>query len=416
MERAIGRRTMVQGSLAAAGLGAGRARAVPAPVIRLGVLTELSGPNTSGTGPGSVVATQMAVADFMQAHPDARVEVLSADHQAKADVALAIARGWLDRQDVDVIMNVNNSAAALAVASLVRDRDRVALLTAPASSDLTGKACGPNHVQWTYDTWALGNATGRALVEEGGDTWFFVAADYTFGRLLAGDTARFVTEAGGRVLGTVYTPYPETTDFSPFLLQAQASGAKVIGLANSGTNTINCIKQAAEFGLGEKGIRLAALLMTIADVDALGLQAAQGLTLASAFYWDMNDGTRAFGHRFAGSMGGRMPTMFQAGDYSAATHYLKAVQALGIERAKASGRMVVDAMREMPTDDPLFGPGSIRADGRKLNPMYLFEVKSPGESRYPWDYYRLVRTVPADQAFRPMGSGNCPMLQRSSKG
>lgn len=416
MAQATSRRTIVQGSLAAACLGGRQSRAAPAPTIRIGVLTELSGPNTSGTGPGSVVSTQMAVADFMQAHAEIAVEVLSADHQAKADVALALARDWLDRRDVDAIMNVNNSAAALAVASLVRDRDRVALLTAPASSDLTGKACGPNHVQWTYDTWALGNTTGRALVAEGGDTWFFIAADYTFGRLLAGDTARFVTESGGRVLGTVYTPYPETTDFSPFLLQAQASGAKVIGLANSGTNTINCIKQAAEFGLGARGIRLAALLMTIVDVDALGLQAAQGLTLASAFYWDMNDGTRTFGRRFAASMGGRMPTMFQAGDYSAAVHYLKAVQALGVGRAKASGRVVIDAMKAMPTDDPLFGPGSIRADGRKLNPMHLFEVKSPQESRYPWDYYRLVRTVPSEQAFRPMDAGGCPMLPRLGSG
>jgi len=416
MAQASGRRLIVQGSLAAACLGGRPLRAAPSPVIRLGVLTELSGPNTSGTGPGSVVSTQMAAADFMRAHPEIAVEVLSADHQANADVALAIARNWIDQRDVDVIMNVNNSAAALAVASLVRERDRVALLTAPASSDLTGKACGPNHVQWTYDTWALGSAAGRALVAEGGDTWFFIAADYTFGHLLAGDTARFVTEAGGRVLGTVYTPYPETTDFSPFLLQAQASAAKVVGLANSGTNTINCIKQAAEFGLETKGIRLAALLMTIADVDALGLQAAQGLTLVSAFYWDLNDGTRTFGRRFAASMSGRMPTMFHAGEYSAATHYLKAVEALGVERAKASGRVAVEAMKAMPTDDPLFGPGTIRADGRKLNPMYLFEVKSPRESKYPWDYYRLVRTVPSDQAFRPLDAGGCPMLLRPSKG
>jgi len=297
------------------------------------------------------------------------------------------------------------------VAGLVRERDRVALLTGPASSDLTGKACSPNHVHWTYDTWSLGNGTGRALVAEGGDTWFFIAADYTFGRLLAGDTAHFVTAAGGRVLGTAYTPFPETTDFSSFLLRAQASGAKVIGLANSGTNTINCVKQAAEFGLTARGARLAALLMMITDVHSLGLSTARGLALTEAFYWDLNDGTRAFSRRFAPQAGDRMPSMVQAGDYSATLHYLKAAQALGAERAKASGRAVVEAMKAMPTEDPLFGAGSVRADGRKLNPMYLFQVKSPEESQYPWDYYKLIRTIPADEAFRPLTEGGCSLIR-----
>jgi branched-chain amino acid transport system substrate-binding protein len=276
---------------------------------------------------------------------------------------------------------------------------------------LTGKACSPNHVHWTYDTWSLGNGTGRALVAEGGDTWYFIAADYTFGRLLAGDTAQFVTAAGGRVLGTAYTPFPETTDFSSFLLRAQASGAKVIGLANSGTNTINCVKQAAEFGLTARGTRLAAMLMMITDVHSLGLSTAHGLALTESFYWDLNDGTRAFSKRFAPQSGGRMPSMVQAGDYSAVLHYLKAVQALGAERAKDSGRAVIEAMKVMPANDPLFGPGSVRADGRKLNPMYLFQVKSPEESRYPWDYYRLIRTIPADEAFRPLTEGGCSLVR-----
>ena len=246
---------------------------------------------------------------------------------------------------------------------------------------------------------------------EGGDTWFFIAADYTFGRLLAGDTAQFVTAAGGRVLGTAYTPFPETTDFSSFLLRAQASGAKVIGLANSGTNTINCVKQAAEFGLTARGARLAALLMMITDVHALGLSTAHGLALTEAFYWDLNDGTRAFSRRFAPQAGGRMPSMVQAGDYSATLHYLKGVHALGPERAKASGRAVVDAMKAIPTEDPLFGSGSVRVDGRKLNPMYLFQVKAPGQSRGRWDYYNLVATIQPEQAFRPLGEGGCPLVK-----
>jgi branched-chain amino acid transport system substrate-binding protein len=412
VDRPVGRRTVINGALAASvgTLALPRAARAQARPIRLGVLTEFTGPNAAGNGPGSLLGTQMAAADFMKANPGMAIEVLSADHQAKPDLALQIAREWIDQKGVDAIVNVNNSAAALAVADLVRQRDRVALLTGPASSDLTGKACGPNHVHWTYDSWALGNATGTALTKAGGDTWFFIAADYTFGHMLAGDTGKFVTAAGGKVLGTVYTPYPDTTDFSAFLLQAQTSGAKIIGLANSGTNTTNCIKQAAEFGLSQHGARLAAMLLTIVDVDALGLAAAQGLTLAASFYWDTNDGTRAFGKRFAAQLNGRMPTMFQAGDYSATTHYLKAVKSLGVAQAQQSGRATVAAMKAMPTDDPLFGPGLIRADGRKLNPMFLFQVKTPQESRYAWDYYKLIATIPMDQAFRPMNEGGCPMV------
>ena len=412
MSRPVNRRAVVQGAAAAlGGLTAVPARPAEAQrvPIRIGVLTELSGPNSSGTGLGSVLAVQMAAADATRADPALAVEVLSADHQAQADTALGIAREWIDQQGVDVIVNVNNSAAALAVAGLVRQRDRAAVFTAAASSDLTGKACSPNHVQWTYDTWALGNAAGGALTRDGGDTWFIIGADYTFGHTLAADTERAVRAAGGRVLGAVFTPYPETTDFSAALLQAQASGAKVIGFANSGTNTTNCLKQAAEFGVARNGTRLAALLLTIADVHALGLDAAQGLVLASAFYWDLDDGTRAFARRFGGQFGGRMPTMFHAGDYSAATHYLKAVKAMGAATGQRSGRDTIAAMKAIPTDDPLFGPGSIRSDGRKLGPMHLFEVKAPGESRGPWDYCKRIATIPAQDAFRPPGEGGCTM-------
>ena len=412
MTSRIGRRHALGGTLAAttAGLIGRRARAAATQTIRIGVLTDLNGPNAASNGPGSVLGTKLAAEDFMQAHPDIAVEVLQADYQSKADIALTIAREWFDRQGVDVISNVNNSAAALAIATLCREKDKVALFTAPASSDLTGKACSPNHIHWTYDSYALGRCTGGALVAGGGDSWFFLGADYTFGHLLAEDTARFVTRGGGKVLGSVFTPFPETTDFSAYLLQAQASGAKVIGLANSGTNTTDCIKQAREFGIMKGGTRLAALLLMIDDLHGLGLAAAQGLVLSEAFYWDMNDDTRAFGRRFAARMNGWMPSMDQAGDYAANTHYLNCAAGLGIPAAKASGRAAVAAMKATPTSDKLFGPGRIREDGRKLHPMYLFEVKSPAESKYPWDYYRLLQTVPADEAFRPLSEHACKLL------
>lgn len=413
MNRPISRRSLV-GSASAAGVLAAarrpRAAASTRPV-RIGMLTELSGPNTSSTGPGSVLAARMAAADAMAAAPDQKVEVIAADHQASADTALQIARGWLDTREVDAIVNVNNSAAALAVADLVRQRDRVALFTAPATSALTGAACGPNHVQWTYDSWALGNAVGGAMTRAGGDSWFILGADYTFGHTLAADTGRAVRAAGGKILGEVFTPYPGTTDFSSFLLQAQASGAKVIGLANSGTHTINCVKQAAEFGLTSGGTRLAAMLMTIADVHALGLDAAQGLVLASAFYWDMNEGTREWSRRFAAGSDGWMPTMLQAGDYSAVAHYLKALRGMGSGSEGRSGRAAVAAMKALPVNDALFGSGTIREDGRMLNPMFLFQVKNPAESRGPWDCCKLLATITGPDAFRPLRDGACPTVK-----
>ncbi|HEY4173574.1 MAG TPA: ABC transporter substrate-binding protein, partial [Rhodopila sp.] len=320
MSLAISRRAALAVSGAAAVAPLRRVRAADRPTIKIGVLTDLNGPNSNGTGEGSVVATKLAMEDFMRLHPDIDVQVLVADYQSKPDIAQSIARDWFDRQGVDFISNVNNSSAALAIATLVREKDKAAIFTTPASSDLTGKACSPNHVQWTYDTYSLGSCTGKALVAEGGDTWFFIAADYTFGKLLASDTARAVKSVGGKIVGQISHPFPDTTDFSTFLLQAQASGAKVIGLANSGENTVNCVKQAAEFGIAKRGQKLAALLLTIPDVHGIGLATAQGLLLTEAWYWDMNDQTRAFAKRYAPRMGGKMPNMLQAGDFSAITH------------------------------------------------------------------------------------------------
>jgi branched-chain amino acid transport system substrate-binding protein len=356
-----------------------------------------------------VVGSTLAAEDFMRRHPDIKVEVMAADYQSKPDIAASIARDWIDRQGVDIISQVNNSAAALAICSLVREKNKVALITGAASSAITGTACTPYHVHWVYDTWALGKSTGGAVVAAGGRSWYFIGADYTFGHQLAGDTAGFVTRAGGKVLGTVYTPFPDTTDFSAFLLQASASGCQVIGLANSGLDTVNCVKQAHEFGITRK-VKLAALLMMLPDLHGVGLATAEGLLLSEAFYWDMNEASRAYGKRFAARMNGWMPSMIQAGDYAAVWHCLKAMAALGVDKAKASGRSTVAQMKAMPTDDTLFGKGSIRPDGRVLHPMYLFQVKSPAESKHAWDYYKLVRTTPADQAFRPLGEGGCPMV------
>jgi len=397
------------GGVAIAALGARRVRAATS-TITIGVLTDLNGPNAASNGKGSVVGSQLAAEDFMKAHPDIKVEVLAADYQSKPDIATSIARDWIDTKGVSVISSVNNSAAALAVANLVKEKNKAALITGAASSDLTGKACTPNHIHWTYDTWSIGKSTGGALVKAGGDSWFFIAADYAFGRALARDTASFVTGAGGKVLGTVYTPFPETSDFSSFLLQAQASGAKVLGLANSGTNTTDCIKQGAEFGLQAHGLRMAALLMMIPDLHGVGLKAAQGLVLTESFYWDMNDNTRAYGRRFGARMGGWMPSMIQAADYSAVHAYLDTVQAMGVDHA-ADGRAVIAQMKKTGSDDTLFGRCVIREDGTRLNPMYLFQVKTPEQSKYPWDYYTLLSTTPADQAFRPMNEGGCPLVQ-----
>jgi len=349
----------------------------------------------------------MAVEDYGAVAKGLKVEIIFADHQNKADVGSAIARQWYDADKVDVIVDVPNSAVALAVNQVTRDKGKAFLVSGAATSDLTGKACSPNTIHWTYDTWALANGTGNAIVKTGGDTWFFITADYAFGHALERDVEAVVLKNGGKVLGKVRHPL-NTADFSSFLLQAQASKAKIIGLANAGGDTTNAIKQAAEFGIVRGGQNLAGLLIFITDVHALGLPTAQGLIFTETFYWDMNDKTRAFAKKFAERNRDIHPTMVHAGVYSSVLHYLKAVEALKSDE----GIKVIEKMKATPTDDPLFGKGTIRADGRKIHPAYLFEVKKPAESKAPWDYYKLRATIPAEQAFRPLDQGDCPLVKK----
>jgi branched-chain amino acid transport system substrate-binding protein len=374
--------------------------------VKIGVLNDRSGLYADLSGEGSVIAARMAVEDFDAESKGISVEIISADHQNKPDIGSNIARQWYDAEGVDAIFDVPTSSVALAVNDITREKNKIFINSGAATSDLTGSKCSPNTIHWTYDTWALAHGTGKAMVEQGGDSWFFLTADYAFGHALERDTAAVVEESGGKVLGTVRTPFPGT-DFSSFLLQAQASGAKVIGLANAGGDTINSIKQAAEFGITQGGQALAGLLVFITDVHALGLETAQGLVLTEAFYWDLNDDTRAWSKRFAEQNNGNMPTMVQAGVYSGVLHYLKAIEAAGTKESEA----VMAKMKEMPTEDPLFGKGEVRVDGRKIHDMYLFEVKKPEESSGPWDYYKLLSTIPGDQAFRPLEEGGCPLVQ-----
>jgi branched-chain amino acid transport system substrate-binding protein len=386
--------------------GAAGAQQITDGVVRIGVMNDMSGLYADISGPGAIVAARMAVEDFGAAEKGLKVEVIGADHQNKPDLGSSIARKWLDTDQVDVIADVPTSSVALAVNEIVRERNKVFLISGAASSDLTGAKCSPNSVHWTYDTWALANGTGKAAVKIGGDSWFFVTADYAFGHALERDTAAVVEANGGKVVGRVRHPL-NTSDFSSFLLQAQASKAKIIGLANAGGDTINGIKQAAEFGVAQGRQNIAGLLVFINDVNALGLRTAQGLMLTEAFYWDRDDATRAFAKRFAPQYKGNMPSMVQAGVYAAVLHYLKAVEAL---KSDADGRAVVTKMKDMPTVDPLFGKGTIRADGRKIHDMFLFEVKKPEESKYPWDYFKLRATIPAAEAFRPLKEGGCPLV------
>src|SRR6266849_1229799 len=388
----------------AAALIAGAAQAQT--IVKIGVMNDMSGLYADLTGPGSVVAARMAVEDFGAAAKGLKVEILGADHQNKPDVGSNIVRSWIDVDKVDVIVDVPTSSVALAVNEIVKEKNKVFLVSGAAASDLTGPKCTPNTIHWTYDTWALANGTGKAIVKTGGDTWFFLTADYAFGHALERDTAAVVEKSGGKVLGKVRHPFPGT-DFSSFLLQAQASKAKVIGLANAGGDTVNSIKQAAEFGIVKGGQKLAGLLVFISDVKALGLPIAQGLIFTEAWYWDLNDTNREFAKKFAAQNKGIYPSMIHAGVYSAVTHYLKAVEAL---KSDADGKAVVAKMKEMPTGDKLFGKGTIRADGRKIHDMHLFEVKKPEESKGPWDLYNLRATIPAAEAFRPLSEGGCPIV------
>ena len=376
--------------------------------IVIGVLTDMSGLYADLSGQGSVLAAQMAVDEVGGTVAGMPIEIVSADHQNKADVGSNIAREWFDTKNVDMIVDVPTSSVALAVSVVTKDKNKVFLVSGAATSDLTGKACSPNTIHWTYDTWALANATGREMVKNGGDTWFFLTADYAFGAALERDVTKVVESSGGKVLGGVKHPL-NASDFSSFLLQAQASKAKIVGLANAGGDTINSIKQAAEFGIVSKGQKLASLLVFISDVNALGLPTAQGLTLSESFYWDRDDKTRAWSQKFGAKRDGAMPTMVQAGVYSAVRHYLKAIAEL---KSARDGKAVVAKMEAIPTDDDLFGKGTIDSNGRKRHSMYVYEVKTPAESKAKWDYYKLIREVPAVQAFRAPADSGCELLKK----
>lgn len=402
----ISRRSLL-GSAALAALPGVVAHAAPSR-IKLGVLTDMTGPYSSTTGRGSVVCAEQAAKEFNAANKGFEVEVVFADHQNKPDVGATIARRWLDREGVDAIVGVPTSSVALAVNTVVREKNKVYLNTGAGTPALTGKQCSPNTVHWSYDTYMLGRSTGGALVKTGGKTWYFITADYVFGHDLQDSTSKFVLAGGGKVLGSSAYPFPSTTDFSSYLVRAKATGADVIGLANAGTDTQNCIKQAHEFDVLTGGTRLAALLMTVENVHALGLATAHGLVLTESFYWDLNDHTRAFAKRVVPAMPEQQrPNMIQAGCYAASLHYLKAVASLGFAAAKASGTATVAEMKKTPTEDEAFGKITIRADGRALVPAYLFQVKTPAESKGPWDYYKLLATTPGSEAAPPTEGSGC---------
>ncbi|NOG73027.1 ABC transporter substrate-binding protein [Roseicella sp. DB1501] len=409
------RRTVLGASLLAT---AGASRLVhaqsrrPEETIRIGMLQDMSGPYRDISGPTSVVCARQAIREFTAAHPDVGVELLVADHQNKSDVGLSIARQWFDRDGVDMVLGVSNSALAIALKTVVETKDKAHVNTSAATSALTSEYCSPNAIHWSYDTWCLSHATGEPLVKQGWDSWFFITPNYAFGQMLQGDTTHSVEGAGGKVLGGVAYPFPETTDYSAFLLQAQASRAKVVAFLGAGTDFVNAVKQAQEFGLMKPGRRFVGLTGYINSVMALGLQTAQGLTQTETFYWDLNPRTRAFMDRVRGQLpADTFPCHNHAGDYAGLLHYLKAVASIGVAKAKASGRDTVAAMKALPTDDDCFGQGSIRKDGRKLHPTYLFEVKKPKDSRGPGDVYTVLAETSAEKSFRPIADGACAMAK-----
>ena len=407
----LDRRTLIAAAAAAPLIGMGRgARAQGANALKIGVLTDLSGPYQDLAGPLAVGAAKLALEDYGVAGKGWTVEVVQADHQNKADVGAGIARQWFDRDGVDIIVEVANSAVALAVAGVAKDKNKVYINSGAATSDLTAAQCNANTIHWAYDTYMLAKSTGGAMVKAGGDSWFFITADYAFGAALQRDVTGFVTEAGGKVVGSVKYPFPGTTDFSSLLLQAQGSGAKILGVANAGADTTNTIKQAHEFGI-QKTMKLAGLLVFLSDVHSMGLEIAQGLILTNSFYWDMNDRTRAFAERLKPKTPNQRPTMVQAGVYSSVLHYLKVAGDKGAASMKGDGAATVAALKAMPTSDDCFGQGSIRADGRKIHPSYLWEVKKPSESKGPYDYYKPIANTPADQAFRPLDKGGCALVR-----
>jgi len=378
--------------------------------IKIGVLDDMSGIYGDVGGAGSVIAAQMAIEDSGLAAKGWKIDVISADHQNKPDIGVNVARQWADKDRVDGIFGVLNSGVALAVNGVAKEKNLVYMNSGAAAADLTNAQCTPNTVHWTYDTYLLANGTGKAVVKSGGDSWFFLTADYAFGHALERDTTAVINANGGKVLGSVRHPL-NNSDFSSFLLQAQSSKAKVIGLANAGGDTSNSVKQAAEFGITSSGQKLAALLLFITDVHAMGIKMSQGLIFTETFYWDMNDDTRAFTKRFSERMKNKqVPTMVQAGVYASVLHYLKALEAMG--NNPHDGVKVVEQMKSMPTDDPLFGKGVIQPNGRKVHPAYLFGIKTPEESKGPWDYYKLIATIPAEEAFTPLDKSTCALLKK----
>jgi branched-chain amino acid transport system substrate-binding protein len=399
-------KSLVSLAALAAALSCGTAQAQQI-TVKIGVMSDMSSLYSDIGGAGSTAAAKLAVADFQKDNPNVKVEILSADHQNKPDVGSSVVNKWFDTEGVDLVIDVPNSGVALATSEIARAKNKVFVVSGAAASDLTGSKCNANTVHWTYDTWMLANGTGSAIVKTGGDSWFFLTADYAFGHALERDTEAVVLKNGGKVLGKVRAPL-NTQDFSSFLLQAQGSKAKIIGLANAGGDTTNSIKQAAEFGIVKGGQSLAGLLVFLSDVHGLGLQTAQGLIFTETFYWDLNDNTRAFAKRMAAANNGKYPTMVQAGVYAGVLHYLKAIEAAKTD----DGTKVVEQMKKMPTDDPLFGKGRVRADGRKVHPAYLVEVKKPSESKGPYDYYKVRATIPANEAFRPMDQGDCPLVKK----
>ncbi|MCL2427664.1 MAG: ABC transporter substrate-binding protein [Alphaproteobacteria bacterium] len=404
----ITRRSLVGGALAASAAPLGRARA-QTPKITIGVLNDQSGVYRDVTGQTSVACARQAVEEFGTGH-GFDVDIVVADHQNKPDVAVSIARQWFDDGNVDMLVDVPTSSVALAVQSVAREKNKTYLNTTAGTTQLTGPQCSPNCIHWTFDTYMLSKSTGGAMVKTGGDTWFFITADYAFGQQLQKDTTAMIEAAGGKVVGSVAYPFPDTSDFSGPLVQAEASGAKVLGLCNAGGDTVNTVKQANEFGVGKK-MKIATLLMFITDVNAIGLDVAKGLVLTESFYWDLNDRTRAFTKRVLPKTPNNYPNMNHAGTYSATLHYLKTVAAMGPAASKADGRATIARMKAIEVDDDAFGTSRIREDGRNLVKAYLFEVKTPAESKGKWDYYKLLATTPGDEAFRPLAQGGCPYVK-----
>jgi branched-chain amino acid transport system substrate-binding protein len=403
-------RRVLLGTAAAGATTLGRRARAQTANLKIGVLTDMGGTYRDASGPLAIIAVQQALEEMGVGKGGMQVDVVSADHQNKADVAATVAREWFDRDGVDMIIDGTNSACGLAIAGVAKQKNKIHINAGAATSDLTGAQCNANTIHMSYDTYMLAKSTGGAMVQAGGSTWFFITADYAFGHTLERDVTGFINAAGGKVVGSLSYPFPNTTDFSSQLLQAQTSGAKVIGLASAGVDTSNQVKQAHEFGITQAGIKLAGLLTFISDVHAMGLDVAQGLVITNSFYWDGNARSRAFSDRLKPKLPSLRPGMIHAGDYSGAMHYVKVAKAMGIAEAKKDGAATVARMKAMPTDDDAFGPGSIREDGRAIHPSFLWEVKSPAESKYGWDYLKPIATTPAADAFRPLSAGVCSLV------